>query len=276
MTAAIESRHRFRGTTVPFWISLAAFVVCGAAWLLLLRQGLPPSSNLIAALLPILAVVSTIAGLARALPLGNAVMTAVFVAVGSSVIQAFGVKTGIPFGAFAYTANLGPRMLSVLPWPAPLLWVVILLNSRSVARLVLRPSRNLRNPGLWTISLASLLAVAADLSLEPFAVNVGHFWTWRAPRGIPAWYTAPWFNFLGWGAAAFLVLAFATPWLINKRPGSERYTDHAPLALWLAVNLFLVVANASQGLQKAVVFGLVTSFVVAAFALRGARAVAAS
>src|ERR1700740_2452063 len=100
MTAGIESRHRSQGATVLFWLSLAAFVVCGTAWLFLLWLGLPPGSNWVAAFLPILAVVSTIAGLARVLPLGNAVMAAVFVAVSSSVLQAVGVKTGIPFGSF--------------------------------------------------------------------------------------------------------------------------------------------------------------------------------
>lgn len=267
----VNETRRSWGREILPWVFQGAFLLCAGAWIAWLGQGPSPGEQWLGGLALVLAVAATVAGLARNLPIENSIMAAVFVALISGLIQIVGVKTGIPFGPYVYTENLGPRMFHLLPWPMPLLWVVIILNSRGVARLILRPGSKLPNPGLWTIGLTCVLAVVIDFNLEPFAVKVGRFWNWRTLPDVPAWYGAPWVNFLGWIVAVFLVLAFTTPWLINKKPVKSQVPDYYPLSMWLTVNLLLVSANAWRGLWTAAGFGLVAGLIVTAFAVRGAR-----
>jgi hypothetical protein len=51
----------------------------------------------------------------------------------------------------------------------PFIWAVAVLNSRGVARLILRPWRKTTKYGLWVIGLACVLTVIFDFNLEPFA-----------------------------------------------------------------------------------------------------------
>ena len=69
-------------------------------------------------------------------------------------------------------------MLGVVPWPLPLLWVVLVINARGVGRLVMRPWRKTNFYGFWVIGLTCLLVLAFDLGLEPFAVEVKGYWLW--------------------------------------------------------------------------------------------------
>ena len=45
-------------------------------------------------------------------------------------------------------------------------------------------------------------------------------------------------------ATTLLLLAFTTPWLINKQPGKRRAADFHPLIAWTALNLFLAATLA--------------------------------
>ncbi|MDB6017233.1 MAG: hypothetical protein JWR19_1722 [Pedosphaera sp.] len=271
MTPAPPTHPRLSGRLLAHRVFLSAFVLCAVAWLIVFWRDPPFDDGRWLAGLLLLAAASTIAGLTRYLPIENALMAAVFVIGISSIIQTIGLKTGIPFGSYTYAEDLGPELYDTLPWAIPFLWVVIILTSRDVARSILRPWHKLPNLGWFTIGLTCLLAVITDLSLEPFAAMINHFWIWQTAPSVPAWYTAPWVNFLGWAISAFLILVFTTPWLINKNPQKNSPPDSHPLVLWLAVNLLLAAANALHHLWWAAGFGLAASLGVAFLALRGAR-----
>ncbi len=249
----------------------SAFLLCAGIWLAVLCRGLPPQGWLDALLL-LLALAATVAGLTRDLPLQNALMAIALAAFVSGIIQIVNAKTGIPFGALSYTESSGARIFGLVPWPVPLLCAVAVLNSRGAARLILRRWPNLPSRGLWTIGLASLLAVATDLSLEPFAVEVRRFWSWRTTPKQFAWHTVPWPNYLAGLIVTFLILVLAAPWLIDKRPVKNPPPNPYPFWLWLAVNLLLAVANASHGLWDSAAFGFLSSLAVGILAWRSARA----
>src|SRR6185436_17191420 len=116
-------------------------------------------------------------GLARRLPEQNLFMAAVLSATLSFTLALVGEKTRVTFGPRSYTAALGDKIFGV-PWPMPLLWTVIIINSRGVARLIMRPWRKTTYYGFWVIGLACLLAVLFDASLEPFATRSRHYWLW--------------------------------------------------------------------------------------------------
>jgi putative membrane protein len=174
------------------------------------------SATALAQSLIVLACALTLWRMTRELPLQNVLACAGLIAVLSGVIEIIAVKTGIPFGSFIYTENLGYRLFHLLPWPVPLFWIIILLNSRSFARLILRRSRERKNNGLWVIALAAVLATAFDAVLEAMA-NANHWWFWGNSTAIFSLSGAPWTNYVAWLCTSLYILISITPWLLNKR-----------------------------------------------------------
>jgi uncharacterized membrane protein len=155
----------------------------------------------LAAILLSLATIATVAAMSRTLPLQSVIMAALTVAVVSIAVAIVSVEIGLsPLG---YLPDSGPRLFRLVPWTAPLLSIVIILNSRNLARLILRPWRDRPNPGVRTILLASLLAAALDFAVETFATRTVPPWPWQTPL----------VSFI----TAMLALVLATPWLINKK-----------------------------------------------------------
>ncbi len=251
-----------------------AFIVFLIAWSLnqvLLCIGVSSKDTVWAeGVLLVCAVMSSLVTLALRLPVQNVLMTAGLIAGIAFIITSVGAVSGIPFGPFTYSGRAGEQLFAVVPWSVPLMWVVVIVNARGVARLTMRPWRKTNYYGFWVIGLACALAVLVDLSLEPFAVYVKGYWIWRAPDWVWNWYSAPCVNFLGWMIAALAILTFTTPWLINKNPIKLPMSYH-PLVVWVLMNAWLISGNALHGHWTAVVVGVVGNVIVTIFTIRGAR-----
>lgn len=246
-----------------------------AAWILALAvqvraPDLAGRTGWLEAALLLLATAGTIAALARQLPLQNVLLAAFVIALMGGAAHALGVRMGIPFGPFLFGVDAGPQLFRTLPWSLPLLWVTVILNSRGVARLILRPWRKVRSYGFWLIGLTALLTAGFDLALDPFATRVRLCWLWLPTKFPLTWQGAPLVNFFSWAAVALLVLAFVTPTLINKNP-ARRPPDYHPLAVWLGALLLFGLASARHGMWPAGVLDGVMAGLVATFAIRGGR-----
>lgn len=217
------------------------------------------------------ATLATLIALTRHLPLQNVLLTAVVIASIGSAAHALCVMTAMPFGPMNFL-RAGPKVFGVLPWAVPLLWIVAILNSRGVARLILRPWRKLRAYGFWLIGLTAALTMLFDFALEPFAAKVKFFWVWQETKFPVSWYGAPLVNFLGWLATSLLILAFAAPALINKHVQPRQLPpDYQPLIVWgLALSLFATAAAVEKFWPACIASALIAA-VVAIFAIRGAR-----
>lgn len=255
--------HRF---VFILFLICAAVMVCSLTGALRLRD-----SRWVEGLLLVLALVTTLFALARVLPAQNVITAVALIMLISGVVQLIGAWTGIPFGSCDYTERMGPRLFGPLPWPVSLIWAVAILNSRGVARLILRPWRKMGRYGFWVIGLACLLTVVFDASLEPFASTINQYWLWEVPKNLPTLQGAPLTDFLGWAVTTLIILAFVTPWLINKRPPSKAPPDYHPLIVWLVLNLLPGLGAGMHHLWWAAGFTLAASVSVAVFAWRGAR-----
>jgi putative membrane protein len=259
---------------VRYWHKGAfiAFLLCWALNVVLLALGVEPrgAGRWVEAALLVTAAATTLLTLAKRLPLQNVVSAALLIALISGTVIAPATVSGIPFGPFTYSDVLGGKLFGALPWTIPLLWIVVIVNSRGVARLIMRPWRKTNYYGFWVIGLTCALALVLDLGLEPFAARVKHYWAWRAPAWVPQWYSAPWVNFLGWLVVSLGVMAFTTPWLINKRP-VKLPMDYHPLATWLLINLYFALGNALHGLWGAAAITVAGGVIASTFAVRGAR-----
>ncbi len=209
-------------------------------------------------------------GLARRLPVQNVAMVGAMLAGLGWAAGCLEAGTGLPFGPLRFGDTFGFRLLGGVPWPYPFLWIAVVIIGRGVARLILRPYRKATYYGFWVIGLATLLAVTFDFCLEPFASGAGGWWRWDTSRFTGTWHGAPWVNFLGWLVTHGLLLAFVTPWLINKQPVKQPMDFH-PLSVWIALHALVLLGNGAQGHWSAVGAGILVAGITSGFALRGAR-----
>ena len=223
------------------------------------------------ALLLVLATISTGTALWRQLPGQNVILAAVLIGLFGSAASALGVRTAIPFGPFVFGPDTGPLLFNSIPWLVPLLWFAVILNSRGLARLILRPWRKTRTYGLWLIGLTAVSVVALELALDPFAAHLRHYWIWEETKVPLTWQGAPLVNFAACAVVALMILAFTTPALINKQLSKRSTPDYHPLGVWLGAMIFCGVAAALHGLWLVVAVDAVLATGATVFAIRGAK-----
>ena len=247
---------------------LVAFAVVGLNTVNVLA--LASNSGWMEALLVVTTAVTTLVSLARQLPAQNVLLASVIIAAIAGTVQAIGALSGIPFGPYLYTAAAGPKIFTVLPWFVPVVWIIVLLNARGVARLILRPWRKSRLYGFRLIGATAALALAFDFGLEPFATQANHYWLWQPTKLALLWHGTPPSNFLGWLVTALVILAFVTPVMINK--SHKKFpSDYHPLIVWVLLNLLFATGAAAHQLWLAAGFIGLTGVVVMVLAIRGAR-----
>jgi putative membrane protein len=154
---------------------------------------------------------------------------------GGFAVEAIGVATGFPFGAYDYSGQLGPKLLGVpliiplawtwMAWPA---WLAALRLARGA------PAR---------VAIAAFGLAAWDLFLDPQMVAEG-YWRWLDPTpalpGVPG---VPIGNYLGWLGFALLLMAAlaAAGGPATNTPGTA---DAPIIALWFWTYASSVLAHA--------------------------------
>lgn len=213
---------------------------------------------------------TTLAALWRQLPMQNVLLAAFVIAGIGGGVSALGARTGLPFGSFVFSPEMGPSLFNTLPWAMPLLWVVVILNSRGTARLILRPWRKNKNYGFQLVGVAALLVLFFDVALEPYAFHVKHYWLWPPAASRLSWQGISPMSFLSWGLIAVVILLFITPALIVKKPRPKRGPDYHPLCVWLCAILLFGIGCAVNGLWVPVIIDAAIGITVAIFGIRGA------
>jgi uncharacterized membrane protein len=119
---------------------------------------------------------------------------------GGLLVEAVGVHTGVPFGTYAYTGDLGPAVLGV-PVVVPLAWTMMAWPALAVGRTLAQ-----RWPAA-PVSLVGGAALAAwDLFLDPQMVDAG-YWTWAHPQpALPLVPGVPVTNYTGWLLVAVVMV----------------------------------------------------------------------
>ncbi|HEV7204385.1 MAG TPA: carotenoid biosynthesis protein [Jatrophihabitans sp.] len=150
----------------------------------------------------------------------TAVRLLLVTAVPGFAVEVLGVRTGFPFGDYAYSHRLGPMLLdtpvvvafawTMLAWPAAL--AAHRLARGVVARVLI---------GAWALA-------ACDLFLDPQLVAAGG-WRWAHPSphlpGVP---DVPLTNYAGWLAVALVMSS-----LVQRVAGATDADDRVPVALYL-------------------------------------------
>jgi uncharacterized membrane protein len=132
----------------------------------------------------------------------RALLAALIVIVLAYLVEALGVNTSFPFGAYRYTDLLSPFLPGAVPLAVVFAWVLIIFGSYS---LVKRSRSARRGMGVGSALLGALLATLLDLAIEPVAAHVVLYWEWLAP-GLANYYGVPLANFVAWFVVAFALL----------------------------------------------------------------------
>ncbi|MCC7556683.1 MAG: carotenoid biosynthesis protein [Methanoculleus marisnigri] len=103
-------------------------------------------------------------------------------------VEAYAVATGVPYGRFTYSADLGYRVFGLVPWTVAFAYLPMLLGAVTLAGAAAGTSwRRLVPAGVIVLLLV-------DLVIDPAVVHAG-LWVWPAGG---AYYGVPVSNFAGW------------------------------------------------------------------------------
>jgi len=184
----------------------------------------------------------------------------------SYLVEAVGVNTGFPFGAYLYTDTLWPRLPGGVPLAVMFAWLLIVLGAYNWVRAI--------GSRLGRALLGSILGTLLDLAIEPVAAHVVHYWQWVAP-GPLNYYGVPLANFFAWLIVIFLLLLLvesifprdnkASSYVTTRR--AERLARSIPRALF-AVSLFMFgLVDLTHGYYGGTLFAALAGVVLSGLAL---------
>jgi lycopene cyclase domain-containing protein len=141
----------------------------------------------------------------------------------SLLFEGIGVKTGLPFGSYAYSSIIQPQVANV-PLMIPLAWMMMLPPAWGVSALIMHSwrknssnkfyrSRNW-SERLFFAAIAGLAFTSWDFYLDPQMVGLG-LWKWNQ-SGF--YFGIPLVNFFGWWLASTIITIIVNPGDLGSRP----------------------------------------------------------
>ena len=140
----------------------------------------------------VVALLTTLAALARRLPLQNVVACglALVLTMGMALVVAgsgLQGQPGLASGGAEGRNGFAVHDLHWLAWPAPLLWTAVLLASRQTAKVLLQPWRRQKVYGWWLLGTAKWLS-PARMSTPPHSTASGQLlFTVLTPTSMETW-----------------------------------------------------------------------------------------
>lgn len=159
------------------------------------------------------------------LPASKAIVVLLVFSVFPIVIEAIGITTGLPYGGFHYSDEMGFKILGLVPWSVSFAFAPLIIGSVAIINRKIEDAR-------LALPASALLLVIFDLILDPAAV-VLNIWVWDVPG---PYYGIPTSNYTGWFLTGLVAsgllhaMLMETPMKTVKLP-----TD-------LAISLLLIIS----------------------------------
>ncbi|UCH05292.1 MAG: carotenoid biosynthesis protein, partial [Candidatus Thorarchaeota archaeon] len=125
--------------------------------------------------------------LVKWLPASRAIIVLLVFSVFPIVIEAIGISTGLPYGGFHYSDEMGFKILGLVPWSVSFAFAPLIIGSAAITNRQIEDAR-------LALPASALLLVMFDLILDPAAV-VLNIWVWDVPG---PYYGIPISNYTGW------------------------------------------------------------------------------
>jgi uncharacterized membrane protein len=191
--------------------------------------------------------------------------------------ELMGTSTGLPFGPYSYTNQLGYKIGGLVPFNIPTSWFFMLYCSLAICGRLLPATDDGKSKWWWAL-IAGCVLTAWDVSMDPAMVASVH-WLWHLPPldGMPLWqniligghfYGMPLTNWLGWLLTGIIVARAMLAIVPPSRWARLVAPTNFPLALY-AVNAVLPLGIClGRGLWAAFVLGAIAMAIPLALALR--------
>lgn len=162
-------------------------------------------------------------------------------------LEAFAVWTGFPYGGFAYSNLVGPKIVGLVPLQVPFAWLPLVFGSVIVWE-------NTNKSYVTKALLSALTLVAIDLVLDPGAVSMG-VWEYKNPS---MYYGVAFSNFFGWFLSGFFV-----SWVLHKY--LTLHSKAILISTWLILSFWTSVCFAiGLGIPGLIGLLLATAFYIRA------------
>jgi putative membrane protein len=157
--------------------------------------------------------------------------------------ELIGTSTGYPFGGYAYTDFLNPKILDHVPFLIPATWYAVSILSWELA------SRTTARP-LPRILVGAVFMVLWDVALDP-AMGAGFpVWRWES-EGF--FYGMPVLNLVGWLLTSLIIVGGYERLTSSRPPAAQRWT----VPVWLVNGGFAIGISVVSGMWLAVAVGTV-------------------
>lgn len=155
-------------------------------------------------------------------------------------VEHIGVKTGFPFGSYAYTGVLWPEIADAVPLAIPFAWLLVIPAAIGITDRLMGLGTGFPHTSLsravMLAPVAASFATLLDVTIEPVAVHVNNYWVWHSESG---YYGVPLSNFVAWWVTSLLLVSIVL--------GLRRFAfeDHPqllamPFMGWLPLLLYLL------------------------------------
>lgn len=210
------------------WLLSTAALLLFLSGLLVQHAPKTPFDSLISAAVIMLLALPSYIVLVRSVGTARGLALIAGLSVLSMTVEAVSVLTGIPYGRFAYSSEIGTAVLGPVPWTIGFAYVPLLLGACAMVRRY-APGRPIWQQAL----LGALLLVAADLVLDPGAALLG-YWVWSDPG---PYYGIPLSNFVGWFLTGTVYSALTLFAVRGRMPVAVATSYVLILAFWTGVCL---------------------------------------
>jgi len=188
-----------------------------------------------------------------------------------------GTSTGLPFGVYGYSEQLGYKIAGLVPFNIPTSWFYMLVASLAICGRILPATDDARTKWWWSL-VGGIVLTAWDVSMDPAMVKT-HHWMWNVPDlsaqsatsrfiGTPFFFGMPLTNWLGWLLTGILVaramLAIVPPSVWAARVSPSRF----PLVLYAANGVLPIAICLAQDMVLAGVLGTLAMAIPLVAALR--------
>ncbi len=208
--------YRFELSALAIWF-VARWLVYGA------NLPVPIDLPFIDGITLVIAALATLFGLSRWWPSQNILAITFLTIVLSGVLEhVLIISTGLPY------QNAAGHEVFGVPWTLPLLWLIAMLNARSVARFILWPNREKGSFGLWLLFFTAVMTAVVLMVQE--SLSERFYENWAGPIALCG------VRFI----AAGFFLAVIAPFLIPKGAVVPQ-PDCGPIMIWAVINVYLVV-----------------------------------
>jgi putative membrane protein len=179
----LRSAYLFFICAVLFFFPFGLLFVAGGL--------LPERFSWTASVVIALTAAATLLSETRARPVRQAMTQFLVICSVLFAVEYLGVRSGVPFGRYAYTDVLGFRVLGV-PAAISLAWYSTVVNAWRVARGLVFSGGPASAAG--AVALTGVLTLSLDILLEPMAAFVTGYWVWES-GAIPLQNYSSWFLF---------------------------------------------------------------------------------